>query len=398
VNAHDDALGRKTWRIVRCLAVLAAGLATTLVVASDAWARPAAAPGSLPAAYHQSCLPDGTVRVTFGWTPSYGDSQWLDLSLSDNGFAPGTYVGVGVFGSLTGTFTWDGLTPGRTHFARVNTHIFLAWEPSQTSRFVTRTCARSSAAQLSSASPEQCNAMTFQWAPANPEGLLQWIDLSTANNGFAPGTHAQAGPFSGGVSGFYWPGLRQGTRHYWRVNTWTGSGWISSATGSFSTPPPQLAATADAERILGAAVRAMKGRDLPVFVTERARALPYWVDQAIARGGKAYFGTYDGCSNEIIVVEAAGGDGSLMQFRESMTALPPTLAQVRAQLKQLFPGAGPAFDVGAPEASNTAYLFQHVGDATSSVAIASAGNGSVPVTLIVGSGSYQALVPLFGGP
>ncbi len=396
MNAHEDALSRKTWRIVRCFAVVVAGLATALVLASDAWARPTAAPGSLPAAYHQSCLADGTVRVAFGWTPSYGDAQWLDLSLADNGFAPGTYVGVALFGSSTGTFTWDDLAPGRPHVARVNTHTTRGWEPSPTSRFVTRTCSTSSAARLASVLPERCDAMTFQWAPANPEGHAQWIDLSTANNGFAPGTYTGAGPFAGGVSSYYWTGLLQGTRHYWRVNTWTGSGWISSATGSFSTPAAQPATNAEAERILGAAVRAMKGRDLRVFVTEATRN--YFLDPAIALGGKAYYGTYGGCSNEVIVVEAPGGDGSLMQFRESMTALPPTRAQVQAQMKQLFPGAGPAFDDGGPEASNTVYLFQHVGDTTSYVAVANAANGSVSVWLIAGSGSYQALVPIFGGP
>jgi hypothetical protein len=377
---------------MRCLVVISAALVTALVFASVAWARPEAAPSSPPIAYRQSCLPDGTVRVTFGWTP-YHDFQWLDLSLADNGFAPGTYVSVGpmILVSSSASFTWDGIASGRLHVARVNTQTVHGWEPSQTSRFVTRTCWTSSAAQLASVSPDQCNAMTFQWAPANPEGQVQWIDLSTANNGFAPDTYVHAGPFSGDVSGFYWTGLQPGTRHHWRVNTWTGSRWISSATGSFSTPAAQPATPADAERILGAAVRTIKGRDLPVFVMEEVTGPPfssYWVDQAIALGGRAYFGTYDGCLNRIIVVQAPGGDGTLMELVEQTTEPPATWSQAQAQLKQLFPGADPAFDRRSGT-GNTAYLFHDEGATISYFVLA----GWRLAAVIAASGSYKHLTP-----
>jgi len=378
--------------------VFATALVTALIFASVAWARPAAAPGSPPIAYHQSCLPDGTVRVTFGWTPSYGH-QWLDLSLADNGFAPGTYVSVGpmVLVWSPGSFTWDGIAPGRFHVARVNTQTALGWEPSQTSRFVTRTCATSSAARLASASPGQCNGMTLQWAPANPEGQVQWIDLSTSDNGFAPGTYVHAGPFGGDVSGFQWTRLQQGARHYWRVNTWTGSRWTASGTGSFSTPATQPATLA-AEQVLGAAVRTMKGRDLPVFATEFSGPRDLFslvaVGRAMALGGKAYIGTYDGCFNQITVVEAPGGDGSLTLLVESMTELPASYSDAQAQLKQLFPGAAPAL---AGEYSDTDgawpnYLFQDEGATTSYMVFAFKSNGNATAGVLAGSGSYQALV------
>lgn len=199
-------------------------------------AAPSYAPSSLPATLQQTCLANGTVRVVFGWVPSFGSQQWLDLSQADNGFAPGTYVGVGPLGGDVGSFTWDGLAPGRTHFARVNTNSFLGWESSAKSAFVTRNCGFSSAALVAPIVPEACDAATFNWAPPNPGSAFQYLDLSTSNNGFISGTFVGVGPFGPNASSYFWTRLRPGTRHYWRVNAWTGSSWVTSAIGSFSTP------------------------------------------------------------------------------------------------------------------------------------------------------------------
>jgi hypothetical protein len=35
------------------------------------------------------------VRVIFLWTPSRSGTQWLDLSIFNNGFAPGSFVTTG---------------------------------------------------------------------------------------------------------------------------------------------------------------------------------------------------------------------------------------------------------------------------------------------------------------
>jgi hypothetical protein len=83
---------------------------------------------------------------------------------------------------------------------------------------------------------EACDAATFNWAPANPGGIAQYIDLSTSNNGFIPGTFVGVGPLGPNASSYFWTGLRPGTRHYWRINTWTGSTWVTSGAGTFATP------------------------------------------------------------------------------------------------------------------------------------------------------------------
>src|SRR6185295_7680755 len=86
---------------------------------------PALGPGIMIA----QCLSTApnSVRVTFLWTPSRSGQQWLDLSVFNNGFAPGTFIGAGGFGQQVYGFIWPGLVQGTTHFARVNTLTNAGW-------------------------------------------------------------------------------------------------------------------------------------------------------------------------------------------------------------------------------------------------------------------------------
>lgn len=89
----------------------------------------------------QAC--DGTgssVAVTFKWSANSAGPQWLDLSMQNNGFAPGTFVGAGPVGSGQGTYTWQGLAKGGTHFWRVNTLTTAGWRSSDTGSFTTLSC------------------------------------------------------------------------------------------------------------------------------------------------------------------------------------------------------------------------------------------------------------------
>lgn len=210
-------------------------------------ARPAATPAGFPSASRQYCTP--ALGVTFTWTSSGDGPQWLDLSLADNGFAPGTFVSVGPLAAGVAQFDWVGLAMGRVHFVRVNTLTAAGWQASPTASFVTGVCAGPSPAQLGAVIP-YCNFTTllggFNWTPSQPSGLVQWLDLSTYNNDFAPGTFVLAGPLSGDANSFTWTGLLANQTHFWRVNTWTDATWVTSGTGSFTTgycqpaplPPP----------------------------------------------------------------------------------------------------------------------------------------------------------------
>jgi hypothetical protein len=88
-----------------------------------------------------SSLHPGNAKATFNWTPGAGGVvQYLDLSLSDNGFAPGTFVSVGPLPGDAATFVWDGLLPGAVHVFRVNTFDGSQWWPSTTGYFTTLPC------------------------------------------------------------------------------------------------------------------------------------------------------------------------------------------------------------------------------------------------------------------
>ena len=89
----------------------------------------------------QACDAAGaTVTVTFKWAANSAGPQWLDLSMQNNGFAPGTFVGAGPAPSGQGFFTWQGLAKGGTHYWRVNTLTPAGWRSSDTGAFTTLSC------------------------------------------------------------------------------------------------------------------------------------------------------------------------------------------------------------------------------------------------------------------
>jgi len=92
------------------------------------------------------------------------------------------------------------------------------------------------AVECSSLYPGNAKA-TFYWIPVTPNGVVQYLDLSVLNNGFAPGTFLSAGPLAGDANSFIWDGLLPNTTHYFRVNTLSASGWQPSATGYVTTLP-----------------------------------------------------------------------------------------------------------------------------------------------------------------
>jgi hypothetical protein len=79
-------------------------------------------------------------RVIFLWGTSRGGPQWLDLSIYNDGFAPGTFVTPPGFGREAWGFVWDGLLQGTTHFARINTLTSQGWKSSATVSFFTPVC------------------------------------------------------------------------------------------------------------------------------------------------------------------------------------------------------------------------------------------------------------------
>jgi hypothetical protein len=187
----------------------------------------------------QGCLPDGTVEITLNWSSSAEGMQWADLSLADNGFLPGTFVSLGQMFPYQSNLTWDGLLPGRLHFLRVNTLSPYGWMPSDRIAFVTQPCGVSAAINTSAISvlgqqclPDGTVQVSLTWNPVNGP-IAQWVDLSLADNGFAPGTFI--GEPAGLVGAFTWSGLIPGRMHFLRVNGFTGIGWQPLPRNAFVT-------------------------------------------------------------------------------------------------------------------------------------------------------------------
>src|SRR5207302_1675275 len=103
----------------------------SLLPAATAHAAP-----QLGAAKSTTCTATNA-SVQFEWQPLPGaQAQWLDLSVSDNDFAPGTFAGYGAIPAATGSLTWSNLQPGVAHFWRVNARTAGGWSASSTGTFV----------------------------------------------------------------------------------------------------------------------------------------------------------------------------------------------------------------------------------------------------------------------
>ncbi len=195
----------------------------------------AAAP---PYVQFQSCA-GGNLTAYIEWASTNTGQQWLDLSLSDYGFAPGTFLSAGPLTVSQRAYLWGSVLQNRTHYVRVNTLTAAGWQPGPTASFTTGDCGRPVPARLDVALTTGCEGgmlvESFSWTTATPIGLAQWLDLSTQNSGFAPGTFVSSELLVSVAATFRWAGLLPDATHYWRLNTWTGTQWVTSATGTFKT-------------------------------------------------------------------------------------------------------------------------------------------------------------------
>jgi hypothetical protein len=88
-----------------------------------------------PSTTNYGCMPQGTASVV--WTlsnlPFNANLTFIDISLQNNGFVPGTFVGTNASG--TPTFTWGGILRNATHFWRVNNLTPQGWITSASGTF-----------------------------------------------------------------------------------------------------------------------------------------------------------------------------------------------------------------------------------------------------------------------
>jgi hypothetical protein len=185
---------------------------------------------------------------------------WIDLSLSNNGFPEGTFIGSGPFAPQTsggsGAFSWSGILPGRTHFFRLNVKTEDGrWYIIGRGSFDSPDCTTLTAMACNDIQANTVD-VAFRVSGAPPAAIgrlpdlpwpvaIGWIDLSTFDNGFAQGTFIAAGPVLPVLrvseyddSYYFWSGLRGATKHYYRLNLLrTDATWQVTPTprGSFRT-------------------------------------------------------------------------------------------------------------------------------------------------------------------
>lgn len=217
--------------------LLVALVAIFALVAASAPRAADAAPASVSQAC--SAARPGTATVTIAWAnPGAGALQtWVDISLVP-GFAWGWFKGHGPFAGNQTVYALDGVPQGLSYFYRVNTLFSNGWRETANGTFYSSCTGGGGGPPATGAVTQTCDGSgnvvaTFTWRPGAAGS--QWLDLSTYNNGFAPGTFVGAGPVASGGTSFVWYGLGKGMTHYWRVNVLTAAGWISSNTGSFTT-------------------------------------------------------------------------------------------------------------------------------------------------------------------
>ncbi len=174
---------------------------------------------------------NGTASVSFSWTPVAGASmQFLDISIFDNGFAPGSFLG-SPLSPTQSTLVWNGILTDAPHVWRVNALTPSGWVSSDTGAFVA--CGTPRALSVNPGCQNRNLATgNFRWAALTPAPVMQYLDLGW-DPAFSPGSYygSQQPPTASTVS---WPNIPANITQYYRINSLTPDGvWHSSPAGSF---------------------------------------------------------------------------------------------------------------------------------------------------------------------
>jgi hypothetical protein len=230
----------KNWLAVSAISLV---LAIALLSTNAGRHQPAAssvaeAAASSVTVVGQQCLTANDVRVAFNWNGLNEGAQWVDLSLTNNGFMPGTFVGLGPIASGQTNFAWDGILGGFTHYLRINTLTAFGWSISPTIVFTTRNDCAFAISQTPRGVPATNLALSQVCLPTGATRIVaswtssnqgqQYLDDSAYNADFAPNSFVSVGPMAPGQNTFNWDGLVPGSWHFSRISTGTPSGWLGS--------------------------------------------------------------------------------------------------------------------------------------------------------------------------
>jgi hypothetical protein len=172
--------------------------------------------------------------------PGPVDALWFDLSLFDNNFRGGTFIGNGPHlprQASPSPLDWHGLLLDRQHDYRVNAFAGGRWREVGRGSFVTPDCANVSRQICEGPGTVAVSFVSAHRAPAGraPTSSVpaaKWVDISLQDNGFIDGTYLGRQLQSDSV---VWEGIAPALRHVLRINWFYpgGIGWRVQALDSF---------------------------------------------------------------------------------------------------------------------------------------------------------------------
>jgi hypothetical protein len=199
-----------------------------------------------------TCTSTSNATVAFQWTRLNGaTTQYLDLSIQDGNFGPGTFSGTQVNGNA---FTWPGLEPGAIYWWRVNTNTNDGWQTSDVKTFVP--CGHPQLLTTAATCADANNAnVDFFWIPVAGNTSDQFLDISP-DQSFPAGSIQAKGPITQGTSSYRWANIKSNTQFYYRVNQkLTDGSWKASPVKTFTVrcgaAGSQVAATSYNPNIYG---------------------------------------------------------------------------------------------------------------------------------------------------
>lgn len=185
----------------------------------------------------QTCTPGFTVQVVLSWTPSGAGTQWVDLSLQNDGFTT-PYTHGGPLNASRSEATVNNLEPQRNYYVRVSTWNGTSWERSDLFAFTTG-CQPHEATgprHVAGASISD-TAARFNWEPGNGN-LWYCLDYAATPGDLLSQTGTWRNTACGTTATTHVvTDMHCGRDYFARVWAWTTQGGRHSAQVKVSTQP-----------------------------------------------------------------------------------------------------------------------------------------------------------------
>jgi hypothetical protein len=176
--------------------------------------RESEAAGALLSFPTSTCTGD-TAQVSYDWLPVEGAlEQWIDITVSDNGFVPGSYSSTQLNASAS-TYSAAAVNAHWPHFWRVNSRTAAGWQVSVTGSFTPCDWPVLLTGGVYCQTSTQARA-ELRWAPRSDKIGYQWLEISR-DGSFTDAGLVRVGPLAFGAQGFARGGFVVGEEYAFRA-------------------------------------------------------------------------------------------------------------------------------------------------------------------------------------